>query len=349
MDNQTAEDNIRDISSFVIEGCMLPLISLPGIIGNIVCLFVLSSKAVDLQPSFANILKCLSCWDIIFLTGVNLIFCLPHHSSTYSSRVLPHMVPIALPLTQIALTGSLYTVVAVALERYYSICKPFKTNYADSKNGLVVIIIIVVVSFVYNITKFFEFETVPRYEIVQSANDNEIENLTESRSEDWMVQLTDLRLNPVYFNAYVVCNTLVMGLVPLVLLTFLHLRIVSAVKLATRWQTRNSNNINIRSLERRDRAMAALLSGVVIVLIICHTPKMIINIFDCFQMFVYGESNVSHWAHVVTMLSHLLLALSSSLNFIIYSFKYAKFRTVVLTGNCSSATSNTSKIEEDIC
>ena len=30
---------------------------------------MLSSKAVDLQPSFANILKCLSCWDIIFLVS----------------------------------------------------------------------------------------------------------------------------------------------------------------------------------------------------------------------------------------------------------------------------------------
>ena len=37
-------------------------------------------------------------------------------------------------------------------------------------------------------------------------------------------------------------------------------------------------------LGRRDRAMTALLSGVVIVLIVCHTPKTVINIYECYQV-----------------------------------------------------------------
>ena len=35
---------------------------------------------------------------------------------------------------------------------------------------------------------------------------------------------------------------------------------------------------------RRDGAMTALLSGVVLVLILCHTPKTIINVYESYQV-----------------------------------------------------------------
>ena len=35
---------------------------------------------------------------------------------------------------------------------------------------------------------------------------------------------------------------------------------------------------------RRDGAMTALLSGVVVVLILCHTPKTIINMYESYQV-----------------------------------------------------------------
>ena len=41
--------------------------------GNIACISVFSSKSVDLKPSFANILKCLSIYDICLLVKI-LIF-----------------------------------------------------------------------------------------------------------------------------------------------------------------------------------------------------------------------------------------------------------------------------------
>ena len=35
---------------------------------------------------------------------------------------------------------------------------------------------------------------------------------------------------------------------------------------------------------RQDQTMIALLSGVVVVLIVCHTPKAVINIYECYQV-----------------------------------------------------------------
>ena len=40
----------------------------------------------------------------------------------------PFLTPYILPLTQISLTGSVYSVIAVAVERYFNICKPFSRN-----------------------------------------------------------------------------------------------------------------------------------------------------------------------------------------------------------------------------
>ena len=40
--------------------------------GNVTCVFVFNHKSVDLKPSFSNILKCLSIFDILFLVNISL-------------------------------------------------------------------------------------------------------------------------------------------------------------------------------------------------------------------------------------------------------------------------------------
>ena len=71
----------------------------------------------------------------------------------------------------------MYSVVAVALERFYNICKPFSRNLVrriellllltqhphfqgSIMDGQGYIITIIIFSILYNIVKFFEFETV---------------------------------------------------------------------------------------------------------------------------------------------------------------------------------------------
>ena len=60
---------------FWIEGLLVPAIALFGIVGNIACVFVFNHKSVDLKPSFSNILKCLSIYDILFLVSWSLNSC----------------------------------------------------------------------------------------------------------------------------------------------------------------------------------------------------------------------------------------------------------------------------------
>ena len=70
---------------------------------------------------------------------------------------------------------------------------------------------------------------------------------------------------------------------------------------------------------RRDGAMVALLTGVVVVLVVCHTPKTFINLFESYHMLRYGKMTAEPlWSKIVIKLSHLLLSLSSAVNIIIY-------------------------------
>ena len=47
-------------------------------LGNLACIWVFSGKSVDLKPSFANILKCLSIYDICLLVSLHTHFSFPN-------------------------------------------------------------------------------------------------------------------------------------------------------------------------------------------------------------------------------------------------------------------------------
>jgi hypothetical protein len=46
------------------------------VLGNILCVWVFNKKDVELKPSFANLLKCLSIYDILLLVGRNIFYLL---------------------------------------------------------------------------------------------------------------------------------------------------------------------------------------------------------------------------------------------------------------------------------
>ncbi|XP_023337723.1 FMRFamide receptor [Eurytemora carolleeae] len=318
--NLTDEDEswIKNSLSLCLEGVLLPILALFGIVGNILCLFVFNQKKVELKPSFSNILKCLSVFDILFLVGMVLLYTVPRASSTYRTNIEPVILPVLLPLTQVTLTGSVYSVVAVAVERYYTICRPFKYNMMGECKGLPYIMIIIIFSFVYNINKFFELTTISKLVETEAGNHSVYVN-----------EMTPLRKNATYTTVYILYNTCGMGILPIFLLTFLNNRIVRDMKQATRIHN------NISKSQRRDGAMSALLTGIVVVLVICHSPKTIINMLESYQTLVYGDfQSPPGWGNLVIKVSHLLLTFSSAANILIYSYKDFRFRTI-LASFCS--------------
>jgi hypothetical protein len=167
-----------------------------------------NKKDVELKPSFANLLKCLSVFDSLFLCCILLQYSLPALSDSYLTWVLPHITPFTLPVIHITLTGSVYTVVAVAVERFITVCFPFKQCHMCS--GLGYIIPIVLFSVLYNMAKFFEIETI-YLEHEEWEVDSNGTNSSRVVTYPWL-NATALRQDPDYAKYVVfILNFVVMG------------------------------------------------------------------------------------------------------------------------------------------
>ena len=68
--------------------------------------------------------------------------------------------------------------------------------------------------------------------------------------------------------------------------------------------------------------MAALLSSIVIVFLLCHSTKLITNVYEAYQMIRYGELIAwPRWADLLSKWNHFMLAVNSSINIVIYVIK----------------------------
>ena len=88
-----------------------------------------------------------------------LLFMLPQLSRFYKYNGPWHyIVPWAIPLGQVSLTGSVYFTMVITIERYLTVCQPYfmlQRNWRATPT----IILVVFFAFLYNIPKFFEFYT----------------------------------------------------------------------------------------------------------------------------------------------------------------------------------------------
>ena len=195
-----------------------------------------------------------------------------------------YLVPWAIPIGQISMTGSIYFTMAITIERYLTVCHPF---YMISRNwsskgiaaGLIAF------SVAYNVPKFLEMRTgteLCRIEgtqiqdeltLLYSSNYCELEhrarqfvhnfnntmntNKTTLNNDTisfyrYYIQLTELRLNSLYVQWYAVyLNFFVNGIGPFTLLIILNALILKEfLKSATDPPPQTQNHIG-----KRDRTL----------------------------------------------------------------------------------------------
>ncbi len=329
-DEEEEEDStlrLKSLCIFWFEGILVPAAGGVGILGNILCILVLQLKDLDLASSFVNLLTTLCVFDSLFIAAVNLFYTLPIHSEFYESELIPYLTPALLPLVHIVLTGSVYSVVAVAVERYWIICDPLGrgVGHHQHQSGCKFVAAIVAFSAVYNINKFFEVSV--GYPIVEQEvwNDTtsqyDLVNVTKA-----VVAITRLRANPDYLKASIISNFVVMVILPLAILSVCHILTYRKIKENT--QRHNA----ISSHQRRDDAMAMLFFIIIFFFVVCHSGKFVLNFYEISQVF-YDEKDKKWplWAFLLTRVNHFLLIINSSVNFFIYCFRDAKFRNALIS------------------
>ena len=141
----------------MIQALILSVLSVCGLVGN----SIIIAKFVYLKEkklNFHRIMILLSIFDNVLIVIFLILFVAPDLSEIYKFGIFTSLAPIALPLGEIAITGSIYSTIAITIERFLVVCCPF---YAVSHrwSPKKYILTIVIFSIIYNLPIFFEIET----------------------------------------------------------------------------------------------------------------------------------------------------------------------------------------------
>ena len=107
-------------SSFLLEGVVQICISLLGILGNVVSIFLLTRP--ELRSCFNQLLAVLATYDLLYLITMLLESLRRLGLESYPQILLfPYILH---PFNSIAMTGSIFMTVGVATERYVAVYSP---------------------------------------------------------------------------------------------------------------------------------------------------------------------------------------------------------------------------------
>ena len=190
-------------------------------------------------PTFRHLLKMLAGFDATFLIFTLSLFCISSWSDGYDSYIRPWLTPYWLPIIQIALTGSVWTTMAVSVERYLTVCLSYRSNTVQH---LFYTLPISVFAILFNIPRFFELETVKEVRIMAEYNDTLGQHVNVTR-EMPVINATEIRADPSYSRDYVlIANSFALAFIPTIVLIILNSLIFRTISKATRLHNAISSN-----------------------------------------------------------------------------------------------------------
>jgi len=169
---------------------------------------------------------------------------------------------------------------------------------------------VLLVSLLINLPTFFSSqvdyfnEEHPYYHFLQQING------TMPRMNSTLIGVTDIRKHHIYSFYYQnLTRFALLGLLPMLLLIILNIRVFSAI------QARKSTC--------RDASYAHILLLVVLVFLLCQSPRLFLNFWE---LFLDKKCGPPVWYEMLNVISNWLIALNSAINFFIYCLAGAKFR-----------------------
>jgi len=190
-----------------------------GLVGNLTSIWVLSVPEMRCT-AFNRLLLALALVDIMFIGPGVIIYVF--ESFHFNADWYNYLFPVFLyPFAEIAQCSSIYMTVAIAVERFIGLCRPFRRLSSRPCPAKAYILPALGISVLLNIPKFFEAETSVSYEINASG-----ENITNTR-----IGISDIRIHPSYITYYTMWTRLLAtGIFPLAMLAILNTKIYLALR-----------------------------------------------------------------------------------------------------------------------
>ena len=334
MSEQEVEDYISTGWTFkyVVEGIFMTAISLFGLFGNSLSIYILRHKEVKLHRVFVEVLCSLSVFDNLFLIGAFLLYSLPQLCVTFADYQFHYIAPYLYPITNTLLTCSSYMTVAVAVNRYLLIEGiTHRRSIKHLNNGYKQAFAVLLVAASVNIPRWLEFSCC-KYITVTS-------NITvETSGEASTINNTmaSLILNPIrdkyeYVRDYTLISSNVLTLLlPMMLMSLFSGLVYREMAKSTTLTSGDLNDNEEGEQAQRNRSLTYMLIGIIVLFIVCRIGELGISIYELVMM-IRNERRVDFPGYVRAIISinTLLLVCNSSLNFIIY-YKDLLFRMCVL-------------------
>ena len=260
------EEEEDSITEYIFEEVLLILIGILGFIGNLCTLCIFSR--LRKRKTFHNLMMMLAIFDTFYILFNLFLFTFPSMIPEYDdSAFYNYLLPVILPLNHIAMTGSIYSKLAITTERYLVVCHPYYLMSHRWKDRIYIIPVILF-SVIYNLPKFFEIETTIYHS--GPTMESELDNITTNVRKEFVQEMinnsfhediiygikpTPLRINLNYISIYLIwINFILMCIVPFTVLITLCSLTLKGMKKHLRQQASLKMNLTLAaaySMERR--------------------------------------------------------------------------------------------------
>ena len=339
---------IKTCGWWIENGVNLPA-SIIGVFLNFLALLVLLCPSMR-SNFFNRLLFILAMFDIIYLScEISEAFRHP-----YQSHVHQHtFVNFTYPVRSVSMCLSILMTMVLAFERYQAITNPAQYRIRDSENIMkrlcYYIIPLFTITFIYYIPKFLDFnvDEVIKCTNATSASYRPIrEGVSPNASQHvncsiiYPIIPTKMRINHHYILWYInISNLLLTAIIPVTVLFYLNCRIYSSLSSFMDRQPSTqstSGNVNRKRHQANDYKKTIILFSIVIMFVLGHTLRIVLNIRELLNLTKSKETHqggcddaTKNWGRILIPINQLMIIISSSSNFFIYSCFDPAFQQVL--------------------
>ena len=307
---------------------VIGLMCLLGIVGNTTSVFVLWKHKTDSATIF--LLQALCIADSVLLVTSLSMYTFPalylrgENLEQRQENLFFVNTTFIWPVGMMAHTATIWLTVLVTINRYCSICRPLSSGPKNAiKNSQIQVLIVLLLSVVYNIPRFFEHHPVGQQQ------DNHTDNNSSTGLEPTLLggeKLYQIIYSNILYFAF-------MYIVPLLSLIVLNWKLIKALKdIRKRKETLTGH-------KPPEDHITLCIIAIVFVFLLCQTPALINQIFWVLGEHADRECGKFHFYY--TKISDVLVVINSSVNFVIYCLFGKSFRQIFCDVLCNHSCKRT--------
>ena len=276
---------------YVCFAVVFSLMAIADVVGNtLVILVVLKNKSMKTPVNY--LLVNLAAGDILVgvFFGIQFIIApVLNHPRGSTGDILCKFVTGGV-LGWVGAVASVFTLVAIAIERYYAVIFPYRGKLTTTKVEIFGVVSWIIALLWAGVGFFI------------TVYNHKINACVHSWSKD------------IYANIYTVGWTIVAGIIPLSIMGFLYSRVVHRL-----WFTEQENEATQRALLRYRRRVTKLVIAVTVVYALCWIPELTIYFLGFTGTIVLKQIHFN--------IASGLVFLNSTINPVVYSLQSSTFRT----------------------